>query len=129
MPFIHLQTNQKISKRNAKKLLVELTNSVAEIKKRDKISFISGSVDSKLCMSFNGNADDAVAVFQMTATDFNDEITAALTRSFTASLQKYIEVDPKRVYVFFRDIIPEDRHLVGWNNKTFKEIFPVLPKK
>ena len=123
MPFIQLQTNKVIRKKNTRKLLKELTDAVHTIKK-DKVEMISASIKTRVRMSFGGNSEDAVAVFKVDSFGFTEEITAKLTRSFTASLSKYITINPERIYIFFSETQFDKRYMVGWNNKTFKEIIP-----
>ena len=57
---------------------------------------------------------------------FTEELTAALTRRFTAILADAFTVPADHMYVFFRNIPPDDRYLVGWSGKTFKELRPTL---
>ncbi len=122
MPFVNVQTN---ACGDQKQVLSNITQAVHEIK-GDPVAMISSSVESNVPLSFGGDSDSPAAIIRVHSTGFTEELTAALTSSFTKILGEGFGVPPERMYVFFREITPDDRYLVGWNGKTFKELRPEL---
>lgn len=124
MPFIEIRTNQSHEPERVGRLLSGVTQVVHDIK-GDPVAMISCMVHAGVSLAFGGEQKPC-AIVHMTATGFTEELTAELTRTFTALIGETFGVSPERMYVFFREITPDERHFVGWNGKTFKEWRPTL---
>jgi phenylpyruvate tautomerase PptA (4-oxalocrotonate tautomerase family) len=126
MPFVFVQTNQDTDDAVVRHVLAEVTESVHEIKK-DPVEMISAVVTRASGVSFGGDSERPSASVQMTSTGFNPDICAQLTRAFFATLEKHFCVPSDRAYIFFREITPAERYMVGWSGKTFLELKPDPP--
>ena len=125
MPYVNVRTNRNGAAGVEASLLAAFTLAVHE-EKGDAVQMISATLATGVALSFGGDLGNACAVIEMTATAFTPDITARLTRRFTAILGDTLGVPPQRVYVFFREVPPAERHMVGWNGKTFLELRPSI---
>lgn len=123
MPHVNVRINRGATPKVASSFLAALTNAVHE-EKGDAVAMICVTLQADEVLSFGDDAEAPCAVVDMTATAFDADITARLTRRFTAVLGDAFGIPAERMYVFFREVPPELRHMVGWNGKTFLELRP-----
>ncbi len=120
MPFVRIETNQKVDDASARALLEEITHLVHAAQGAPE-DMIAGAVHGGIPMSFGGDAAAPAANLQVINANLPRDVTSALSRSLGALLQDKLGVSPARAYVFFQEF--RDPHLVGWNRATFDEIF------
>ncbi|WP_455220430.1 phenylpyruvate tautomerase MIF-related protein [Kaarinaea lacus] len=114
MPYLAIQTNQKLSDEQSAALLQKMSQTVSEILGKPE-SYIMVAIQDALPMLFAGKPDP-VAYLQLKSLGLPESSTAEFSRALCDLINKELGIAQDRIYIEFS--APE-RHMWGWNNKTF----------
>lgn len=112
MPYIKVQTNQKVEKEE--KLLKKLSSEMAE-KLGKPESYVMTGLDSELTMTFGGSTEKA-AFIGVKSIGLSESMTADLSKFLCNFLEKEIGIKKNRVYIQFVDA---PGSMWGWDGGTF----------
>ena len=117
MPLIIIKSNASNVSSEIKSCIFEETgNSLSRILQKSK-DFVMTLLELEQEMCFAGNADDICAYVEIkNVGTITPDVSKELSGEITAILCKYLDVCKERVYLEFQQ---SDRHLWGWNGKTF----------
>lgn len=114
MPYLSIQTNQKLNQQDSAEILKKVSQGTAEILGKPE-SYVMVSLQASVPMCFAGT-EDAAAYVQLKSLGLPESSTADFSQALCSLLQSVIAVNPDRIYIEFSG---PDRHMWGWNNKTF----------
>ena len=114
MPFLKIQTNQKLAESEAKSLALRASASVAEMLGKPE-SYVMVSVESSVIMQFAGT-DAPLAYLELKSIGLPPSITASASRTLCDLIARETGIATNRIYIEFTDA---PRHLWGWNGDTF----------
>ena len=114
MPFIKIQTNQRLSESDARALASQASASVAGLLGKPE-AYVMVSVESNTVMQFAGN-DDPLAYLELKSIGLPQSITASTSRALCDLIAKETGIAMNRIYIEFTDA---PRHMWGWNGDTF----------
>jgi phenylpyruvate tautomerase len=114
MPFIKIQTNQKIAESAAKALASKASGTVARLLGKPE-AYVMVSVESNPAMQFAGS-DEPLAYLELKSIGLPQSITPAASQALCDLVAGETGVAANRIYIEFTDA---PRHLWGWNGDTF----------
>lgn len=114
MPFLHVQTNQKVDPAVQQDLLTQATEQVSSMLGKSEDFFMS-SFQTVDAMRFGGN-DEPAAMFDLKGLGIPSESVKPLSKVICKLSSEILNVDKARTYVIVRNV---DRGLWGWNDKVF----------
>lgn len=114
MPYLAIQTNQKLNADQSSALLQKTSQTVSEILGKPE-SYVMVAIQDALPMLFAGKPDPA-AYLQLKSLGLPESSTADFSRALCEVINKELGIAPDRIYIEFSG--PE-RHMWGWNSKTF----------
>jgi phenylpyruvate tautomerase len=114
MPFLKIQTNQRLAESVAKSLASRASSRVAELLGKPE-SYVMVSVETGADMLFAGT-DEPLAYLELKSIGLPQSITASASRMLCDLVAEETGVASNRTYIEFTDA---PRHLWGWNGDTF----------
>ena len=114
MPFLKIQTNQRLSESGAKSLASQASVSVAGLLGKPE-AYVMVSVECNAAMQFAGT-DEPLAYLELKSIGLPQSITASTSRALCDLIAKETGVATDRIYIEFTDA---PRHMWGWNGDTF----------
>ena len=114
MPYLSIQTNQSLDESKTQQLVKKASHTVAEILGKPE-SYVMIAVQTDIPMSFAGSVDPAAYV-QLKSLGLPETATADFSQAICSLLSAELNINADRIYIEFSG--PE-RHMWGWNNKTF----------
>jgi phenylpyruvate tautomerase PptA (4-oxalocrotonate tautomerase family) len=114
MPYLAIQTNQKLGADQTATLLQKSSKTVSDILGKPE-SYVMVSIQDAVPMLFAGKPDPA-AYLQLKSLGLPESSTADFSRALCDVVNQELAVAPERIYIEFSE--PE-RHMWGWNNETF----------
>jgi len=112
MPYIKLQTNQKVEKEA--NLLKKLSTEMAE-KLGKPESYIMTALESELMMTFAGSTEDT-AFIEVKSIGLKESVTEELSQFICEFMKNELGIKKNRVYIEFKDA---SGSMWGWNGGTF----------
>jgi phenylpyruvate tautomerase len=114
MPFLKIQTNQRLAETAAKSLASKASGRVAELLGKPE-AYVMVSVEIGTAMQFAGT-DEPLAYLELKSIGLPQSITSSVSRSLCDLVAGETGVPVNRIYIEFTDA---PRHLWGWNGDTF----------
>jgi phenylpyruvate tautomerase len=114
MPFLKIQTNQRLAEATAKSLAASASGTVAELLGKPE-AYVMVSVEINTAMQFAGS-DAPLAYLELKSIGLPTSITAAASRALCDLVAGQTGVAANRIYIEFSDA---QRQLWGWNGETF----------
>ncbi|MGD8567137.1 MAG: phenylpyruvate tautomerase MIF-related protein [Gammaproteobacteria bacterium] len=114
MPYLSIQTNVAVSDDQSPQLLQKVSASVAEMLGKPE-SYVMVALQASSSMVFAGT-DQPLAYLQLKSLGLPESSTPQFSSSLCELLQSELDIPAERIYIEFSN--PE-RHMWGWNNKTF----------
>lgn len=114
MPYLSIQTNQAINEDKIDALLKKTSHAVAEILGKPE-SYVMTALQDNTPMSFAGNSDPAAYV-QLKSLGLPESSTTDFSQAICSLVSSELGISADRIYIEFSG---PDRHMWGWNNKTF----------
>jgi phenylpyruvate tautomerase len=114
MPFLKIQTNQRLSESDARSLASQASISVAGLLGKPE-AYVMVSVEYNAAMQFGGT-DEPLAYLELKSIGLPQSITASTSRALCDLVSGETGVATNRIYIEFTDA---PRHMWGWNGDTF----------
>ena len=114
MPYLSIQTNQPLDESKKAQLLKTASQMTTDILGKPE-SYVMVAIQVNTAMSFAGNSDPTAYV-QLKSLGLPESSTADFSKAICELVHSELNINPSRIYIEFAG--PE-RHLWGWNNKTF----------
>lgn len=116
MPYIKVQSSVATpEKAKVESLLANLSSKLARHLNKSE-SYVMTAFESDVPMTFGGTFDPVCVVEIKSIGTMKPEQTKAMSADFCQEIESKIGVPANRIYLEFVDV---QRHLWGWNNKTF----------
>ena len=116
MPLIKVQTNvADISPARAESLLTGLSKLLAQALGKSE-DYVMTVLEPTTTMTFGGSSDPASYMEIKSIGTMTNEQTQAMSEAACQLALEHLGVSPERTYLEFNDA---QRHLWGWNSKTF----------
>lgn len=112
MPYVKVQTNQKVEKEED--LLKKLSAQMAENLGKPE-SYIMTALQSELRMTFGGSTEKA-AFIEVKSIGLKESMTEELSQFICSFVEKELGIKKNRVYIEFADA---PGSMWGWNGGTF----------
>ena len=112
MPYIKVQTNQKVKKEE--ELLKKLSAEMAEQLGKPE-SYIMTALEAETGMTFGGSSEKT-AFIQVKSIGLKKSMTEDISKFICEFLEKELEIKQDRVYIEFADV---PGAMWGWNGGTF----------
>ncbi|MFP4198933.1 MAG: phenylpyruvate tautomerase MIF-related protein [Halanaerobium sp.] len=112
MPYIKVQTNQKVEKKE--KLLKKLSAQMAE-KLGKPESYIMTALEAEVKMTFGGSTEKT-AFIEVKSIGLKESMTEELSQIICSFAEKELGINKNRVYIEFADV---PGSMWGWNGGTF----------
>jgi phenylpyruvate tautomerase PptA (4-oxalocrotonate tautomerase family) len=112
MPYIKLQTNQKVEKEE--KMLKKLSAAVADQLGKPE-SYIMTALETELKMTFGGSTEKT-AFIEVKSIGLKQSMTEELSQFICEFIEKELEIDQDRIYIEFVDA---PGAMWGWDGGTF----------
>jgi len=114
MPYLSIQTNQPVDNDKNQALLKKASHTVAEILSKPE-SYVMVAIQSNTPMSFAGN-NEPTAYVELKSLGLPESSTAEFSQAICNLVSSELGISTDRIYIEFSG---PDRHMWGWNNKTF----------
>lgn len=114
MPYLAIQTNQRLDAEQTAALLQKSSKTVSEILGKPE-SYVMVAIQDAVPMLFAGKPDPT-AYLQLKSLGLPESSTADFSRALCEVINQQLAIAPERIYIEFSG--PE-RHMWGWNNNTF----------
>ncbi|MFW5718763.1 MAG: phenylpyruvate tautomerase MIF-related protein [Halanaerobium sp.] len=112
MPYIKVQTNQKVEKKE--KLLKKLSAQMSE-KLGKPESYIMTALETEVKMTFGGSTEKT-AFIEVKSIGLKESMTEELSQIICGFAEKELGINKNRVYIEFADA---PGSMWGWNGGTF----------
>lgn len=112
MPFIKVQTNQKVKKEE--ELLKKLSAEMAEQLGKPE-SYIMTALEANLKMTFGGSTEKT-AFIEVKSIGLKQSMTEELSQFICEFIEQELEIEQDRVYIEFADA---PGAMWGWDGGTF----------
>ncbi|MFN2341331.1 MAG: phenylpyruvate tautomerase MIF-related protein [Halanaerobium sp.] len=112
MPYIKVQTNQKVEKKE--EVLKKLSAAMAEQLGKPE-SYIMTALEAELKMTFGGSTENT-AFIQLKSIGLKESMTEELSQFICEFLEKELEIEQDRIYIQFVDA---PGAMWGWDGGTF----------
>ena len=118
MPLIIIKSStSEISPDSRKQIHEQAEVSLSTILKKSR-DYVMSILELGQSISFAGDANDPSAYIEVKNVGIlSPEITEVLSKEITTIISRDLGVSPNRVYVEFQQ---SERHMWGWNSKTFE---------
>jgi len=115
MPLIVIHTNLVPPKESTHALLLEISSEVARTLGKPE-SYVMTLLPKESTMTFGGTTEPACYLELKNIGTLTPAQTTELSELLCSLCEAHLSVSPTRTYIEFSDA---ERHLWGWNNKTF----------
>ncbi|SDH37790.1 phenylpyruvate tautomerase MIF-related protein [Halanaerobium congolense] len=112
MPFIKVQTNQKVKKEE--ELLKKLSAEMAEQLGKPE-SYIMTALEAELKMTFGGSKEKT-AFIEVKSIGLKQSMTEELSQFICEFIEQELEIEQDRIYIEFADA---PGAMWGWDGGTF----------
>ncbi|PUU86654.1 phenylpyruvate tautomerase MIF-related protein [Halanaerobium sp.] len=112
MPFIKVQTNQKVKKEE--ELLKKLSAEMAEQLGKPE-SYIMTALEANLKMTFGGSTEKT-AFIEVKSIGLKQSMTEELSQFICEFIEQELEIEQDRIYIEFADA---PGAMWGWDGGTF----------
>ncbi len=112
MPYIKVQTNQKVEKKE--EILKKLSAAMAEQLGKPE-SYIMTALEAELKMTFGGSTEKT-AFIEVKSIGLKESIAEELSQFICEFLEKELEIEQDRIYIQFVDV---PGAMWGWDGGTF----------
>lgn len=112
MPLLIINTNTVIN--DLQKTTALASNLISEILGKPE-SYVMVSINDKQTLMFAGN-NEPTAYIQLKSLGLDESKTTEYSATLCSFINKELNIDSARIYI---DFTSPDRHLWGWDNKTF----------
>ncbi|RCW50629.1 phenylpyruvate tautomerase MIF-related protein [Halanaerobium sp. ST460_2HS_T2] len=112
MPFIKVQTNQKVKREEEllKKLSAEMAKQLSKPE-----SYIMTALEAELKMTFGGSTEKT-AFIEVKSIGLKQSMTEELSQFICEFIEKELEIEQDRIYIEFADA---PGSMWGWDGGTF----------
>ena len=114
MPYLQINTNQSVNAEKSQQLMQNASKTVAEILGKSE-NYVMVSLQESVQMMFAGS-NEPLAYLQLKSLGLPESSTTDFSQALCGLLNKELGIAPERIYIEFTN---PDRHMWGWNNKTF----------
>jgi phenylpyruvate tautomerase len=114
MPFLKIQTNQRLTEQAAKSLASRGSAAIAELLGKPE-AYVMVAVETCSAMQFAGT-DEPLAYLELKSIGLPASATASASRALCDLVAAEAGVATNRIYIEFTDA---PRHLWGWDGGTF----------
>ena len=114
MPYLKIQTNQKLNE-SAEKVLLEKASAVVSRELGKPESYVMVAIDPPRPMMFAGT-DDPTAYLELKSIGLPSSSTKDLSDTLCQLIAEELSIDQNRVYIEFANA---ERNMWGWNGTTF----------
>lgn len=114
MPYLSIQTNQSLSKDRTTEFLQKASQTVSAMLGKSE-NYVMVALQDANQMTFAGSTDPT-AYLQLKSLGLPEAATGDFSRLLCDFIHQELDIPAERIYIEFSG--PE-RHLWGWNNKTF----------
>lgn len=114
MPLLTISTNISLDDESAQTLCSKASSHVASLLGKPE-SYVMVSLQAGTVMSFAGD-DSPCAMLELKSLGLPENQTAAFSESLCDFLNQQAGIKPERIYIQFTG---PDRHMWGWDRKTF----------
>jgi len=114
MPYLKLQTNQKIEAADEADILKSLSQGVSEILGKSE-NYVMIVIDSGKPMQFAGN-DAPCAYLELKSLGLPEDQTSGLSSRLCGLIEQLTGISQERIYIEFSN---PPRQMWGWNGQTF----------
>jgi phenylpyruvate tautomerase PptA (4-oxalocrotonate tautomerase family) len=112
MPFIKVQTNQKVERKE--ELLKKLSAQMAEQLGKPE-SYIMTALEAELKMTFGGSTEKT-AFIEVKSIGLKQSMTEELSQFICEFMEQELEIEQDRIYIEFADA---PGAMWGWDGGTF----------
>lgn len=114
MPYLSIQTNQSLSKDQATEFLQKASQTLSAMLGKPE-NYVMVAIQDASHMMFAGTTDPT-AYLQIKSLGLPESATSDFSRLLCGFINQELGIAAERIYIEFSG--PE-RHMWGWNNKTF----------
>ena len=115
MPFFKIETNtEKLNDNQANAFIAAASEFVSSLLEKPE-RYVMVSYQHNPDMIFNGK-NNALAYIELKSLGLNEEKTSEYAEKICDFVHETLDVSPDRIYIEFTNA---QRHLWGWDNKTF----------
>lgn len=114
MPYLKIQTNQKLSESTQKALLEKASSTVSEQLGKPE-SYVMIAIDPPRPMFFAGS-EEPTAYLEMKSIGLPDNKTSGISAALCQLVSDELHIEQNRIYIEFANA---ERHMWGWNGATF----------
>ena len=114
MPYLLVQTNLSIDAEESQKLIQNASKLVAEILGKPE-SYVMVTIQDSTQMMFAGDSQP-LAYLQLKSFGLPESSTTEFSSVLCNLINRELGIASERIYIEFSS---PDRHMWGWNNKTF----------
>ena len=114
MPYLLIQTNLSIDTEESQKLIQNASKLVAEILGKPE-SYVMVTIQDSTQMMFAGDSQP-LAYLQLKSLGLPESSTTEFSNVLCNLINRELGIASERIYIEFSS---PDRHMWGWNNKTF----------
>ena len=114
MPLLHLTTNIALEAEQKTTTLRQLSQQCAEWLGKSE-NYVMVLISDGAALSFGGSEEPA-AYMELKSLGLPDDSTHDLSKAICRFLESNLSIPSERIYIEFT---PGERHLWGWNSKTF----------
>ena len=114
MPYLLIQTNQRIDDSQSRILLQKSSRTIADFLGKPE-NYVMVAIQASTPMLFAGN-DQPLAYLRLKSLGLPESSTEKFSRILCELLNRELDINPDRIYIEFSS--PES-HMWGWNNGTF----------
>jgi phenylpyruvate tautomerase PptA (4-oxalocrotonate tautomerase family) len=112
MPFIKVQTNQQVERKE--EILKKLSAQMAEQLGKPE-SYIMTALETELKMTFGGSTEKT-AFIEVKSIGLKQSMTEELSQFICEFIEQELEIDQERIYIEFADA---PGSMWGWDGGTF----------
>jgi phenylpyruvate tautomerase len=114
MPYLKIQTNQRLDEAAQHALMKKASSAVAEQLGKPE-NYVMVTVQSGQAMLFAGS-DGPLAYLELKSIGLPESATATLSASLCSLIAQELDIEKNRTYIEFADA---PRHMWGWDGGTF----------
>jgi phenylpyruvate tautomerase len=114
MPYLKIQTNQKLDEAAQHALMKKASTTVAEQLGKPE-NYVMVTVQAGQTMLFAGS-DGPLAYLELKSIGLPESATQEISDSLCTLMAQELDIEKNRTYIEFADA---PRHMWGWNGDTF----------
>ena len=114
MPCITIKTNQSLENEQQLDCCHSISEKTAHLLGKPE-SYVMALLDTQVSMTMSGTIEPA-AYIELKSINLPEDKTSELSSALCQHISTLLEIKPNRIYIEFTNA---QRHLWGWDNKTF----------